>query len=183
MKRFVLFLPLILFLVLGAFLYKGLFINPKAMPSVLEGQPVPEFRLLTVTQGDRVVTKADLKGDYYLLNVWATWCAACKAEHPYLLDIAKSGVPIYGINYNDSLDDAQKWLRDYKDPYIFSAFDVNGKLGLDLGVTGAPETFLIDHKGIIRLRFQSVVDVNAWRVKFLPLINDIKQEMAQEDAS
>ena len=183
MKRFVLFLPLIFFLVLGAFLYKGLFLNPKAMPSALEGQPVPAFKLLTVTQGDRVVTKADLKGQYYLLNVWATWCGACKQEHPYLLDIARSGVPIYGINYKDEQEDAARWLKSYKDPYQFSAFDVNGQLGLDLGVYGAPETFLVDHKGIIRLRYAGVVDTNSWRVKFLPLINDIKAEIAQDNAS
>lgn len=183
MKRFVLFLPLILFMVLGAFLYKGLFLNPKAMPSALEGKPVPEFKLLTVTQGERVVTKADLKGDYYLLNVWATWCAACKAEHPYLLDIARSGVAIYGINYKDSQEDAARWLKFYQDPYKFSAFDVNGELGLNLGVYGAPETFLVDHKGIIRLRYAGVIDTNSWRVKFVPLINDIKKEMAEENSS
>jgi len=182
MKRFVLFLPLILFIGLGAFLYKGLFLNPKAMPSALEGQPVPQFKLLTVTQGDRVVTKADLVGDYYLLNVWATWCAACKAEHPYLLDIARSGVPIYGINYKDDLDAASQWLSHYKDPYQFSAFDVNGQLGLNLGVYGAPETFLVDHQGIIRLRYAGVVDTRSWKVKFMPLIEDIKREMAESKA-
>ncbi len=182
MKRFVLFLPLIFFIGLGGFLYKGLFLNPKAMPSALEGKSVPEFRLLTVTKGDRVVTKADLTGDYYLLNVWATWCAACKAEHPYLLDIARSGVPIYGINYKDDIEAAAKWLSFYKDPYQFSAFDVNGQLGMDLGVYGAPETFLVDHKGIIRLRYAGVVDTNSWRVKFMPLIEEIKREMAEDKA-
>ena len=183
MKRFILFLPLILFLILGAFLYKGLFLNPKAMPSALEGKPVPEFKLLTVTKGDRVVTKVDLLGDYYLLNVWATWCASCKAEHPYLLDIARSGVAIYGINYKDDLGDAQKWLSYYQAPYRFSAFDVNGELGLNLGVYGAPETFLVDQHGIIRLRYAGVIDTNSWRVKFVPIINVIKQEIAKDKTS
>lgn len=180
MKRFVLFLPLIFFIVLGVFLYRGLFLNPQAMPSALEGKPVPEFKLLTVTKGERVVTKADLKGDYYLLNVWATWCAACKAEHPYLLDISRSGVPIYGINYKDSMEEATKWLTHYKDPYVFSAFDVNGALGLDLGVYGAPETFLVDHHGIIRLRYAGVIDTKSWQNKFVPLIDIIKQEILAE---
>jgi len=183
MKRLVLFVPLILFMVLGAFLYKGLFLNPKAMPSALEGQPMPEFKLLTVKQGDRVVTKSDLKGDYYLLNVWATWCGGCKVEHPYLLDIARSGVPIYGVNYKDSLENASQWLQSYKDPYQFSVFDVNGELGLNLGVYGAPETFVVDHKGIIRLRYAGIVDTNAWRVKLKPLIDQIKREIAQEKTS
>lgn len=182
MKRFVLFLPLLLFIVLGVFLYKGLFLNPQAMPSALEGQPVPAFKLLTVRQGDRVVTKADLKGDLYLLNVWATWCAGCKIEHPYLLDISKSGVPIYGVNYRDTIENANKWLQDYRDPYQFSIFDVNGDLGVNLGVYGAPETFLVDHKGIIRMRYAGIIDTNSWQVKFLPLIATIKLEIAQEIA-
>jgi len=182
MKRFILFLPLIFFIGLGGFLYKGLFLNPKAMPSALEGQPVPSFKLLTVTKGDRVVTKADLIGDYYLLNVWATWCSACKIEHPYLLDIARSGVPIYGINYKDDIDAAGQWLSRYQDPYQFSAFDVNGQLGLNLGVYGAPETFLVDHHGIIRLRYAGVVDTRSWQSKFLPLIEEIKREMAETKA-
>jgi len=178
MKRFVLFLPLIFFIGLGIFLYKGLFLNPKAMPSALEGHPVPAFELLTVTKGDRVVTKADLIGDYYLLNVWATWCAACKAEHPYLLDIASSGVPIYGVNYRDELAAAQDWLTRYQDPYQFSAFDVDGKFGLNLGVYGAPETYLVDHLGIIRLRYAGVVDTRSWKSDFLPLITQIKADIA-----
>jgi len=178
MKRFVLFLPLIFFIGLGAFLYKGLFLNPKAMPSALEGQPVPAFKLLTVTKGDRVVTNADLVGEYYLLNVWATWCAACKAEHPYLLDIARSGVSIYGVNYKDDMVAANEWLTRYQDPYQFSAFDVDGLFGLNLGVYGAPETFLVDHHGIIRLRYAGVVDTRSWKVRFMPLIEDIKREIA-----
>lgn len=182
MKRFLLFLPLLFFIGLGGFLYKGLFLDPKAMPSALEGQPVPDFKLLTVTKGDRVVTKSDLVGEYYLLNVWATWCAGCKAEHPYLVDIASSGIPIYGVNYKDDLTAAKNWLKHYKDPYQFSAFDVNGELGLNLGVYGAPETFVVDHKGIIRLRFPGVIDTRAWQVKFLPLIEQIKQEIAAGNA-
>ena len=183
MRKFVLFLPLILFVVLGMFLYRGLFLNPQAMPSALEGKPVPEFKLLTVKQGDRVVSKEDLKGDYYLLNVWATWCVACKVEHPYLLDISKSGIPIYGINYKDDHQDANQGLKKLKDPYQFSAYDVNGELGLNLGVFGAPETFLVDHKGIIRLRYAGIIDANSWQDKFMPLISVIKQEIAQEKSS
>ncbi len=183
MRRFLLFLPLILFMVLGFFLYKGLYLNPQAMPSALEGRPVPEFKLLTVLDTNKVVTKADLVGEVYLLNVWGTWCGGCKVEHPFLLDIAKSGLPIYGINFKDELPAAQQWLKDYKDPYRFTAYDVNGKLALDLGVYGAPETFVVDHNGVIRLRYAGILDAMAWKVKIKPLIDLIKEEARTGKAS
>jgi cytochrome c biogenesis protein CcmG/thiol:disulfide interchange protein DsbE len=176
MKRFLLFLPLILFMVLGFLLYRGLYLNPQAMPSALEGQPVPEFKLITVLDNERVVTKADLKGDVYLLNVWGTWCGGCRVEHPYLLDISKSGLPIYGINFKDELPAAKQWLKDLKDPYQFTAFDVNGRLALDLGVYGAPETFVVDHEGIIRLRYAGILDMVAWNTKIGPLVKSLKEK-------
>ncbi|MDP2562638.1 DsbE family thiol:disulfide interchange protein [Psychrobium sp. 1_MG-2023] len=178
MKRAILFFPLILFIVIGGFLYKGLFLNPQAMPSALEGQPVPEFKLLTVNNPERVVTNKDLTGEVYLLNVWATWCAGCKIEHPHLINIANTGLPIYGINYKDELEAAQQWLKDYQDPYQFTAYDVSGQLGLDLGVFGAPETFVVDHHGIIRLRYAGTIDENIWLNKIKPLVDTIKQEAA-----
>ena len=91
-------------------------------------------------------------------------------------------MPIYGVNYRDTIEDSSKWLQDYKDPYQFSIFDVNGDLGVNLGVYGAPETFLIDHQGIIRMRYAGIIDTNSWQVKFMPLIATIKQEIAQEKA-
>lgn len=179
MKRALLFLPLALFMLLGFFLYRGLYLNPQAMPSALEGRPVPEFKLITVQDPNRVVTKADLKGEVFLLNVWGTWCGGCKVEHPYLLDIAKSGLPIYGINFKDELPAAQQWLKDYQDPYKFTVYDVNGKLALDLGVYGAPETFVVDHLGIIRLRYAGILDAAAWNTTFKPLIESIKIEASK----
>lgn len=179
MKRALLFLPLALFMLLGFFLYRGLYLNPQAMPSALEGKPVPAFKLLTVQNPNRVVTNADLTGEVYLLNVWGTWCGGCKVEHPYLLDIAKSGLPIYGINFKDELPAAQQWLKDYQDPYQFTAFDVNGRLALDLGVYGAPETFVVDHLGIIRLRYAGILDATAWSNTFKPLIETIKMEASK----
>lgn len=176
MKRFLLFLPLILFMVLGFFLYRGLYLDPQAMPSALEGQTVPEFKLITVLDNERVVTKADLKGDVYLLNVWGTWCGGCRVEHPYLLDISKSGLPIYGINFKDELPAAKQWLKDLKDPYQFTAYDVNGRLALDLGVYGAPETFVVDHEGIIRLRYAGILDMVAWNTKIGPLVESLKEK-------
>jgi len=182
MKRALLFLPLIFFIVLGVFLYKGLFLNPQSMPSALEGKPVPDFKLLTVLDTDRVVTKADLKGQVYLLNVWGTWCVGCKVEHPTLINIAKTGLPIYGINFKDELADAQQWLKDNHNPYQFTVFDSSGRLALDLGVYGAPETFVVDHNGVIQLRYAGVLDIMTWNTKFLPLIDDLQQK-AQADKS
>lgn len=179
MKRVLLFLPLILFMVLGFFLYRGLYLNPQAMPSALEGKPVPAFKLLTVTDQSRVVTNADLKGEVYLLNVWGTWCAGCKIEHPYLLDLAKSGLPIYGINFKDDLSAAQQWLKDYQDPYQFTVYDVDGKLALDLGVYGAPETFVVDGDGVIKLRYAGILDPIAWNTKIKPLIDSLKSKANQ----
>jgi len=182
MKRVLLFLPLIFFLALGAFLYRGLFLNPQSMPSALEGKPVPDFKLLTVLDTDRVVTKADLKGEVYILNVWGTWCVGCKAEHPTLINIAKTGLPIYGINFKDELVDAQQWLKDNHNPYQFTVFDPDGRLALDLGVYGAPETFVIDHHGIVQMRFAGVLDIMTWNAEILPLVKSLQQK-AQADKS
>lgn len=174
MKRVLLFLPVVLFAVLGIFLYKGLSLNPQAMPSALEGREVPAFKLLSLLDTNRVITESELTGEVYLINVWGTWCAGCKVEHPTLLNISKTGLPIYGINFKDELPAAQQWLKDYQDPYQFTVFDPDGKLALDLGVYGAPETFVVDHKGIIQLRYAGILDNNAWNDTILPLVVSLK---------
>lgn len=180
MGKIIRFLPLILVIALGIVLYRGLFLNPQAMPSALVGKVIPEFSLPTLVHPKETVTKADLKGDIILLNVWATWCPTCKYEHPYLVEISKNPqVKLYGINYKDDAEAAKQWLRGYKNPYIFSAFDKEGTLGLDLGVYGAPETFVIDHHGIIRKRYAGALDTRVWRSEFEPLIKQIIAEKAQ----
>jgi cytochrome c biogenesis protein CcmG/thiol:disulfide interchange protein DsbE len=177
------FLPLILVIALGVVLYRGLSLNPQDMPSALVGKTMPDFSLVTLKDANRTVTKADLEGDIVLLNVWATWCPTCKYEHPYLLELAnnpklKSQVKLYGINYKDERLAAQQWLTHYEDPYHFSIFDEQGTLGLDLGVFGAPETFVIDHHGIIRKRFAGAIDTRVWRKEFEPLIKQLISEKA-----
>jgi cytochrome c biogenesis protein CcmG/thiol:disulfide interchange protein DsbE len=184
MNKVIRFLPLILVIALGVVLYRGLSLNPKELPSVLIGKPMPEFSLTTLTDENRTVTKADLVGDIVLLNVWATWCPTCKYEHPYLLDIANSPklnsfIKLYGLNYKDERPAAQQWLTHYEDPYHFSIFDDEGLLGVKLGVFGAPETFVIDHHGIIRKRFAGAIDTRVWRKEFEPLIEQIVAEKAQ----
>ncbi len=180
MGKLIRFLPLILVIALGVVLYRGLSLNPQDMPSALVGKAMPNFSLSSLNDGNKTVTQADLVGDIVLLNVWATWCPTCKYEHPYLVDIAKDPqVKLYGLNYKDERDAAQKWLRFYEDPYVFSIFDKEGTLGLDLGVYGAPETFVIDHHGIIRKRFAGAIDTRVWRREFEPLIAQLIEEKKQ----
>jgi cytochrome c biogenesis protein CcmG/thiol:disulfide interchange protein DsbE len=180
MGKLIRFLPLILVLALGVVLYRGLSLNPQDMPSALVGKTMPAFELQTLNNIDEVVTKADLLGDIVLINVWATWCPTCKYEHPYLVDIAKDPqVKLYGLNYKDERVAAQQWLQHYDDPYVFSIFDDEGTLGLDLGVYGAPETFVLDHHGIIRKRFAGAIDTRVWRREFEPLIAQLIEERKQ----
>jgi cytochrome c biogenesis protein CcmG/thiol:disulfide interchange protein DsbE len=180
MNKIIRFLPLILVLALGVVLYRGLSLNPSEMPSALVGNPMPDFSLPTLKNPNVPVTNKDLVGDIVLVNVWATWCPTCKYEHPYLLELSKgSQVKLYGINYKDELLPAREWLNYYEDPYEFSIFDKDGLLGVKLGVFGAPETFVIDHHGIIRKRFAGALDVRVWRKEFEPLINQIISEKKQ----
>lgn len=180
MKNIIRFIPLILFILLGVLLYRGLFLNPKAMPSAMIGKPLPNFSLPMLKNIDEQVGRDDLKGNIVLLNVWATWCIQCKYEHPYLLDISHNPrVKLYGLNFTDERPSALSWLKQYEDPYVFSIFDGDGALGLDIGVFGAPETFVIDHNGIIRKRFAGPINDVVWRREFLPLIDIIESEIAK----
>ena len=162
MKRWILLLPLVLFLGVALFLYRGLYLDPAELPSALIDKPFPEFSLPAV-QSDKTLTRADLLGKPALVNVWGTWCVSCRVEHPVLNKLAQQGVVIYGINYKDVNADALKWLKDFHDPYLLNIRDEAGSLGLNLGVYGAPETYLIDSKGIIRYKHVGVIDDTVWR--------------------
>jgi len=145
--------PLGIFTILVVFLGIGLSLDPRHVPSPLIGKPIPKFNLQSVSVPAQDITTADLHGQVFLLNVWASWCAACVAEHPLLVELAGSGtVDIVGLNYKDTREDAMAWLRKNGDPYRLSLRDPVGDLGLDLGVYGVPETFLIDAEGIIRYK-------------------------------
>ncbi len=164
MSRWLLFIPLILFIVLGIFLYRGLSIDPTALPSALLNQPFPEFKLNDVKQPDKLITKADFIGKPVLVNVWATWCPSCREEHQQLLKIAQQHkIDLIGLNYKDQRDLAVQWLQQLGDPYRLVINDAQGMLGLDLGVYGAPETYLIDKKGIIRHRHVGVITEQDWQ--------------------
>lgn len=163
MPRLFLFIPLGLFIVLGAFLWKGLSLDPNAMPSALIGKPFPTFKLPSVEQPDRILTNADFAGKPVLVNVWATWCPSCRQEHSDLLAIAdQKKLSIIGIDYKDERSAATTWLNDLGNPYLFTIFDEQGLLGLDLGVFGAPESYLVDAQGIVRFRHVGTITPEAW---------------------
>jgi len=160
-RRLLLCLPLLAFLVLAGFLYRGLYRDPQALPSALVGQPFPAFSLPGV-QDERLFSRQDLLGRPALVNVWGTWCVACREEHPLLNRLKAEGVVIHGINYKDDNASARRWLAEFHDPYQLDIRDDAGRLGLDLGVYGAPETFLLDARGVVRYRHVGVVDQRVW---------------------
>ncbi|WP_298773322.1 DsbE family thiol:disulfide interchange protein [uncultured Shewanella sp.] len=177
MKKLILFIPLAVFLVMGVLLYRGLFLNPQKLDSALEGKPVPHFQLQDLDSPDELLTNDDIQGQVALLNVWGTWCPSCMYEHPFLMRLAKQNIlPIYGINYRDEREAAIKLLAKDGNPYVLNLFDDKGRLGLDLGVYGAPESFLVDHKGIIRFRFAGPIDNQVWTDTLLPMVKRLQAE-------
>ncbi len=164
MPRLLLFIPLVLFIILGVFLWKGLSIDPRKLPSALIDKPFPEFTMSALQQPERILTKKDFIGQPVLVNVWATWCPSCRREHEQLLTIADTGhIEIIGLNYKDVRPEAIRWLQQLGNPYQFNIYDEDGMLGLDLGVYGAPETYLLDAQGIVRHRHVGVVTPEAWQ--------------------
>ncbi|QEW07598.1 DsbE family thiol:disulfide interchange protein [Nitrincola iocasae] len=164
MRKLMVFVPFVAFLVLGFFLYKGLFMDPTKLPSALIDRPLPEFALPSLYEPEQILTQDDLKGEIALLNVWATWCATCKEEHEQLNKIGlEEGIPIYGLNYKDDPQLARDWLQRYNDPYSKVIVDREGRLGLDLGVYGAPETYILDRAGVIRYRHVGEVNEKVWQ--------------------
>lgn len=178
MKRLILLLPLAIFLGVAVFLYRGLFLDPAELPSALIGKPFPAFSLPAV-DGSRTLSEADLKGKPALVNVWGTWCISCRVEHPVLNKLSQMGVTIHGVNYKDDNAAALKWLKEFHNPYQLDIRDEQGSLGLDLGVYGAPETFLIDKDGIIRHKFVGVIDEVVWREQLAPLYQALVDEAGQ----
>ena len=176
MKRLLMLLPLAVFLIVAVFLYRGLFLDPSELPSALINKPMPAFSLPSVEDPQRLISDADLKGKPALVNVWATWCVACKVEHPVLNKLAAQGVVIHGVNYKDENAEAQKWLREFHDPYQLNIRDEQGSLGLDLGVYGAPETFFIDKEGVIRHKFVGVITEQVWREQLAALYQQLVDE-------
>jgi cytochrome c biogenesis protein CcmG, thiol:disulfide interchange protein DsbE len=174
MKRFL--FPFGAFFTLLIFLGIGLRLNPREIPSPFIGKPAPAFQLTQLQDPDKTISEKDMRGQVWLLNVWASWCVSCRQEHPVLMDFAKTGaVPIIGLNYKDSRAEGTGWLRQFGNPYQLSAFDFSGKVGIDYGVYGVPETFVIDKTGVIRLKHIGPVTPEVIRDKLLPLIKELNR--------
>lgn len=160
--------PLLLFVGLAILLGSRLGSDPTELPSARIGKPLPDFRLSALESPGKMLTAADVKGQVAILNVWATWCISCQMEHPVLMQMAAEGVPVIGINYKDYRESAQKYLELHGNPFRFTVFDEKGDLGLDLGVYGAPETYLLDKAGNIRYRYIGVLDQDKWAKELKP---------------
>ena len=170
-------IPLALFVVLVFFLAIGLTRDPHELQSALINKPAPTFHLAQLKAPDKTFSNEDMRGKVWLLNVWASWCIACRDEHPYLLEYAKTGaVPIYGLNYKDRPEDALGWLGELGDPYLVSGVDLDGRVGIDYGVYGAPETYVIDKSGMIRLKHVGPLMPDVWSKEILPLVQDLNRQ-------
>ena len=170
-------IPLGLFLVLVIFLAIGLTRDPSKLPSALIDKPVPAFRLPQLKDPAKTFSSEDMRGKVWMMNVWASWCMACREEHPYLSRYSKeSGVPIYGLNYRDKTEDALAWIGELGDPYVLSAVDLDGRVGIDFGVYGAPETYLIDKSGNVRHRHVGPVMPEVWNKELLPLVQELNRQ-------
>ena len=186
--------PLIGFIILVVLLAVGLGLNPRDVPSPLVGRPAPLFSLAQVEAPERTFSPKDMHGKVWLLNVWSTWCVSCREEHPVLVEMAKSGgVPIVGLNYKevrgDGTIDADKltadaerelalaragdWLKTHGNPYLLSALDLDGRVGIDYGVYGVPETYVIDQNGLIRMKHTGPITPAVFSAKILPLVGEL----------
>lgn len=173
-------LPLIIFIVVAVFLYRGLSLNPREVPSPFINKPAPDFSLQKLDNMSEQFSNKDMLGKVWLLNVWASWCVACRQEHPLLVQMARRGeVPIYGLNYKDAPTQARLWLKQHGNPYELSAVDYQGNVGIDYGVYGVPETFVIDKRGIIRHKVIGPITPGILGKCVMPLVKVLEQEDPQ----
>jgi len=174
MNRFL--LPLGIFIVLIGFLAVGLNLNPREVPSPLVGKAAPAFSVPQLHDAGKSFAPQEMLGKVWLLNVWASWCVSCREEHPVLVEFAKSGAaPLIGLNYKDKREDGQRWLARFGNPYLLSAFDADGRIGIDYGVYGVPETYLIDKAGVIRFKQIGPVTPEVLAKKIVPLIQELNK--------
>ena len=164
------------FIVLLALLAVGLQLNPREVPSPLIGKPAPAFELPLLDQPDKTFSHRDLLGTVWVMNVWASWCPPCLVEHPVVAELARSGIaPVVGLNYKDKREDAIAWLKVYGDPYRASLVDPDGRVGVDYGVYGVPETYVIDRKGVIRYKHIGPLSPEAVQQKVRPLVQELRK--------
>jgi cytochrome c biogenesis protein CcmG/thiol:disulfide interchange protein DsbE len=175
MSKVRLLVPLGILVALIILLGAGLKLNPREVPSPLVGKPAPVFVLPRLDRPDAKFTQQEMLGKVWLLNVWASWCVSCRDEHPVLLEFARTGVvPVVGLNYKDERAEGLRWLAQFGNPYRLSAYDHEGQVGIDYGVYGVPETFVIDKRGVIRYKQIGALTPDAIRDKILPLVKELE---------
>ena len=176
MKSLRLIVPLVVFLVIVVFLWAGLSRDPREVPSPLIGKPAPAFELVQLQTPGKKLGTADMKGQVWLLNVWASWCVSCRIEHPLLVELAKANVvPVIGLNYKDKNELGLAWLAQNGDPYRLSVVDADGRVGIDWGVYGVPETFVVDKAGIIRYKHIGPLSAPDLQQKIIPLVRELQK--------
>ena len=176
MKRLWFLIPLAAFFALAAVLAKGLKLDPHEVPSPLIGKPAPGFALGRLDDPTKTVRLDDMRGKVWILNAWASWCAPCREEHPVLMDFSKKHlVPLYGLDYKDQRATATQLLTQLGNPYDASMFDGEGRVGIDYGITGVPETFVIDQNGVIRMKHVGPLTPEVLSSKIEPLIERLKK--------
>ncbi len=168
-------IPLIICIVLGGFLYAGLSLNPRDIGSTRIDKPAPNFSLPHLLNTNKTFSNKEFQNKVSLFNVWASWCATCRYEHPLLMQLAKQGYKVYGLNYKDTIADATEVLTKTGNPYITNAFDKDGKVGMEWGVTGTPETFIVDKQGIVRYKYTGQLTVEILKQDILPLMQKLEQ--------
>jgi len=170
-------IPLAIFVVLVIILGVGLRLDPRVVPSPLVGKPAPDFLLPTLQDPTTMLSRQSLLGKVYLLNVWASWCVSCRQEHPLLVEVARAGLfEIYGLDYKDQREDALRWLSDFGNPYRAVAVDADGRMGINYGVYGVPESYLIDKKGVIRYKYIGPLTPSKIEGHLLPLVRILAGE-------
>jgi cytochrome c biogenesis protein CcmG/thiol:disulfide interchange protein DsbE len=169
-------LPLGAFIALVALLAVGLSLNPREVPSPLVGKPAPDFTVPQLHEPEKTFSPKDMLGKVWLFNVWASWCVSCREEHPLLVELAKSGaVPIVGLDYKDKREDGQRWLARFGNPYQVVPFDADGRVGINYGVYGVPETYLIDKTGVIRFKQIGPITPEVLEKKIIPLVQELNK--------
>lgn len=169
--------PLIIFIALAVLLYAGLGQNPTVVSSPLINKPAPAFTLPQLHDPEARFGPENMRGQVWLFNVWASWCVSCREEHPVLVNLSRmKEVPVYGLNYKDERQDGLRWLKQFGDPYVLSAFDLDGRVGIDFGVYGVPETFVIDKEGVIRHKVIGPVSPSRVQNCLLPMVRALKQD-------
>ena len=173
MMRFI--LPFVVFLIMAAFMYVGLGLNPHEVPSPLVGKTAPAFALPQLHEPAKHFSPQDMKGKVWLFNVWASWCTACEYEHPLFMELSRRNlVPLYGMDYKDKREDGMAWLQQHGNPYTLVVSDAEGRVGIDYGVYGVPETYMIDKQGVIQYKHIGVVTEKDLSEKILPLVKELQ---------